>query len=349
MSPSGERVGAKAGSTVNWLLPDLHGSVAATLSSSESTVTSATRYDAWGGTVATGAAGGTAAGDKAWKYQGRLDVSPSGLSAPLYDAGARLYAPGTAAFTSLDTYAGSAQDPLSMNRWLYAEANPATLTDPTGHCPALLAWAGGPFAGALGTSVCVAGAVVAFATAVFASSAAVEYCAGGGPLTGPRCNLPSLSTAPGTSTYVAPTAALPASRRDEGWKDGVLDIKGPPFGPTPQTVPWTQRQVGLDPGGHVSRNNQPGGDQSPGGSPVMRCLRDPRCVAAVVGGTVAVVGLAKWEDEFGNVSAPGAGGPKPVPTHAPTPKPSPTVKPSPTPWRLPSSTGTTGRLDPFAL
>jgi hypothetical protein len=36
-------------------------------------------------------------------------------------------------FTSLDTFAGSAQDPLSMNRFLYAEANPATLVDPTGH------------------------------------------------------------------------------------------------------------------------------------------------------------------------------------------------------------------------
>ncbi|HET7474104.1 MAG TPA: hypothetical protein VFJ71_13325, partial [Candidatus Limnocylindrales bacterium] len=37
-------------------------------------------------------------------------------------------------FTSLDAVAGSAQDPLSMNRYLYAEANPATFIDPTGHC-----------------------------------------------------------------------------------------------------------------------------------------------------------------------------------------------------------------------
>jgi hypothetical protein len=38
------------------------------------------------------------------------------------------------AFTSLDTVAGSAQNPLSMNRFLNAEANPATFIDPTGHC-----------------------------------------------------------------------------------------------------------------------------------------------------------------------------------------------------------------------
>ena len=37
-------------------------------------------------------------------------------------------------FTSLDTVAGAAQHPLSMNRFLYAEANPATLVDPSGHC-----------------------------------------------------------------------------------------------------------------------------------------------------------------------------------------------------------------------
>ena len=48
--------------------------------------------------------------------------------------GTRDYAPGLGMFTSLDTVAGSAQHPLSMNRFLYAEANPATLVDPSGHC-----------------------------------------------------------------------------------------------------------------------------------------------------------------------------------------------------------------------
>ncbi len=44
-----------------------------------------------------------------------------------------MYAPSLGSWTSLDSVAGSAQDPLSMNRFLYAEANPATLIDPTGH------------------------------------------------------------------------------------------------------------------------------------------------------------------------------------------------------------------------
>ncbi|TAL11377.1 MAG: hypothetical protein EPO00_03435, partial [Chloroflexota bacterium] len=68
-----------------------------------------------------------------WRYQGRLDVGPDTAN-PLYDFGARDYRPVTGAFTSLDAYAGQAIDPLSMNRFLYAEANPATFVDPDGHC-----------------------------------------------------------------------------------------------------------------------------------------------------------------------------------------------------------------------
>ena len=96
-----------------------------------SSVTDAIRYDGYGQTVAVWPSGGSAA-TTSWKYQGRLDLSPTSI--PLYAAGARDYAPGLGMFTSLDTFAGSAQDPISMNRFLYAEANPATLVDPSGHC-----------------------------------------------------------------------------------------------------------------------------------------------------------------------------------------------------------------------
>lgn len=40
---------------------------------------------------------------------------------------ARYYAPSLGAFTQMDTVAGSAANPASMNGFLYAEANPATL------------------------------------------------------------------------------------------------------------------------------------------------------------------------------------------------------------------------------
>ena len=89
-------------------------------------VTDALRYDGYGVTIDADGGFGSP-----WKFQGALDVAPG--SEPLYDIGARLYPPSLGSWTSLDTVTGGAQDPLSMNRFLYAEANPATLIDPTGH------------------------------------------------------------------------------------------------------------------------------------------------------------------------------------------------------------------------
>ena len=135
VDPAGDRLGVKQGASVNWFLPDLHGNVAASLQSDELKLTNAIRYDPYGQTIATGAQSGASSpvGQTNWLYQGRLDVSPISGS-PLYDMSARFYAPGIGAFTQFDSVMGSAQDPLSMNRFLYAEANPATMTDPTGHC-----------------------------------------------------------------------------------------------------------------------------------------------------------------------------------------------------------------------
>ncbi len=129
---AGDRLGTRQVATVNWSVPDLHGSIAASLDQALGQILSATRYDAYGQVLATGGPGGTGTGF--WKYQGRLDVSPGGTNnTTLYAAGARFYAPGLGQFTALDTVSGSAQNPMSMNRFLYAEANPTTLIDPTGH------------------------------------------------------------------------------------------------------------------------------------------------------------------------------------------------------------------------
>jgi len=117
-----------SGAAFGWDLPDLHGNVAAVTSSSLGTITDALRYDAFGQV----AASVTASLPTPWRYQGRLLVDPSGAT-DLYDAGARFYTPGLGMFTQQDTVTGSAQDPLSMNRFLYAEANPATFIDPDGH------------------------------------------------------------------------------------------------------------------------------------------------------------------------------------------------------------------------
>jgi RHS repeat-associated protein len=116
------------------VVADLHGSIAADIDNgSNPSFLSAFRYDAYGETVDSyNSAGNTLI--LPWRYQGRILESADGAT-DLYDFAARSYDPGLGAFTSFDTVAGSAQNPLSLNRYLYANANPASLVDPDGHWP----------------------------------------------------------------------------------------------------------------------------------------------------------------------------------------------------------------------
>ena len=67
-----------------------------------------------------------------WRFQGRI-LESSANSTDLYDFQARSYDPSLGEFTSFDSVGGSAQNPLTLNRFLYADADPATLVDPDGH------------------------------------------------------------------------------------------------------------------------------------------------------------------------------------------------------------------------
>ena len=116
--------------TVGFLVFDLHGNVAGAETAAQTAYAAAIRYDPYGQTADTYTkpSGGIAL---AWKFQGRLDVSPDG--SPLYDAGARFYAPYLGLFSQLDQVTGQPTDPRSMNRFAYAEANPWTFSDPSGN------------------------------------------------------------------------------------------------------------------------------------------------------------------------------------------------------------------------
>jgi RHS repeat-associated protein len=133
LDANADRLATKTNSgAFGWLLPDLHGDIAAGLDSTGATVSDAFRYDPYGKLIGTPV---TSAVPSPWRYQGRLlETTPGGSEPELYDFGFRAYAPTLGAFTSLDDVAGSAQNPLSLNRFLYAAADPETLVDPDGHC-----------------------------------------------------------------------------------------------------------------------------------------------------------------------------------------------------------------------
>jgi RHS repeat-associated protein len=133
IDPSGARLATSSGGTTAFTLGDLHGNIAGQVNSAITTVLSALRYDPYGLEAPGGGSydsGGSFANP--WRYQGRLDVSPDAAN-PLYDMSARFYSPGLGTFTQHDTVQGSAIDPRSLNRFLYAAANPTSMSDPTGH------------------------------------------------------------------------------------------------------------------------------------------------------------------------------------------------------------------------
>jgi RHS repeat-associated protein len=150
LDANADRLATKtSGGAFGWLLPDLHGDVAGTLNSGGTAVTDAFRYDPYGKLIGST----TSAVPSPWRYQGRLlETTPGGTEPDLYDFGFRAYSPTLGAFTSLDNVAGSAQNPVSLNRFLYAGANPETMVDPSGHvmlgqgqvCSAMADYCGSP-------------------------------------------------------------------------------------------------------------------------------------------------------------------------------------------------------------
>jgi hypothetical protein len=112
--------------------------------------------------------------------------------------GARFYAPSAGAFTSLDSFAGSAADPASMNRFLYVEGNPASLIDPTGHSPRDGQVCDSRFDDCVGTH---AGGTAGAQTGM------TSVGHGAGSYQNDKCSGPSCTTATTGKPYVAPPKA----------------------------------------------------------------------------------------------------------------------------------------------
>ena len=74
-------------------------------------------FDAFGNETAR-----TGATDNSYGFQGE-EKDATGL----YYLRARYMDPSTGTFTSMDTYAGSLSDPMSLHKYLFANANPVKL------------------------------------------------------------------------------------------------------------------------------------------------------------------------------------------------------------------------------
>ena len=108
--------------TPSYYLYDGHGSTRA-LADASGSLTDSYDYDAFG--LLLNSSGDT---ENAYRYTGeQLDSSLD-----QYYLRARYYDQGVGRFTQQDTWMGKSQDPITLNKYLYANADPVTNTDPTG-------------------------------------------------------------------------------------------------------------------------------------------------------------------------------------------------------------------------
>ncbi len=94
-----------------------------TLTDAIGTVTDTSDYDAWGNEVST-----TGATPNAYLYRSEQYDADLGL----YYLRARYFNPLTGRFLSTDPFEGSLMDPASLQKYLYASADPVNSMDPTG-------------------------------------------------------------------------------------------------------------------------------------------------------------------------------------------------------------------------
>ncbi|SHH48966.1 intein C-terminal splicing region/RHS repeat-associated core domain-containing protein [Clostridium collagenovorans DSM 3089] len=108
---------------IKYYLYDGHGSVRA-LVDKNGTVTDIYKYDAFGNILES--EGST---ENSYLYAGEQYDANTGF----YYLRARYMNPKTGTFVSMDEYPGSVYDPVSLHKYLYANANPVMYKDPTGY------------------------------------------------------------------------------------------------------------------------------------------------------------------------------------------------------------------------
>jgi RHS repeat-associated protein len=122
-TPGGSPLGEKT-SAAWYYLRDPHGDVVG-LTTTGAQNQGTTAYDPWGKPLGT-------TGTQGWfGYQS----DPTDPVTKQVDMGTRWYSPGMGRFSSRDVLEGDPAAPMTLNRFVYGQMNPVTLSDPTGMCP----------------------------------------------------------------------------------------------------------------------------------------------------------------------------------------------------------------------
>ena len=116
-------ISQERGGSISYYIADGHGSVRM-LTDINGAVTDTYDFDAWGVMISS-----NGVTENNYLYCGEQYDSATGF----YYLRARYMDPATGTFTTMDTYQGSIFDPVSLHKYLYANANPVTNTDPTGY------------------------------------------------------------------------------------------------------------------------------------------------------------------------------------------------------------------------
>ncbi len=118
-----ELISQERNGRTSFYLYDGHGSVVG-LANESGVVTDTYSYDAFGNLISS-----TGSTENYYRYCGEQFDETTGL----YYLRARYMDTSTGRFISQDSYAGSISDPVSLHKYLYANANPVTYTDPSGY------------------------------------------------------------------------------------------------------------------------------------------------------------------------------------------------------------------------
>ncbi len=118
-----EIISQERSGNISYYLTDGHCSVRQ-LADSTGAVTDTYVYDAWGNLISS-----TGDTENSYLYCGEQLDSTTGL----YYLRARYMNPTTGTFISMDTYQGSIFEPVTLHKYLYANANPVTYCDPSGY------------------------------------------------------------------------------------------------------------------------------------------------------------------------------------------------------------------------